>query len=304
MSRCVCYRTLIVALAMTTVAGIARAAYDPPVVTIGAAGHGKVAVTITAGGSGTPEGFTVRWMSETSYTAYGGWPSQPASDEGWGWFTGQPTLNTNGGIVTSFQLTPDQSVTIEVGDLFDETGLSGTYGAELGEGVRYVFTAYANSGVSTQSAYAATVRATTTTTDQRNCTYTQGYWKTHSNWPVDQLMLGTRMYSFEELKAILNEPARGNGLISLAHQLIAAKLNVANGADASLIASYITQADALIGSLVVPPTSGSSDFISPSQTESLTQKLDDYNNGLVGPPHCGTTPVRPAGWGQIKALYR
>jgi hypothetical protein len=33
--------------------------------------------------------------------------------------------------------------------------------------------------------------------------------------------------------AILDNPARGNGLMILAHQLIAAKLNIANGADAS-----------------------------------------------------------------------
>jgi len=280
MTRCVGYRTLIVAFAMSAAAHVAHAAYDQPAISVGSVGHGRVAVSITAGASGMPQGFTVRWMPEASYNAYGGWPSQHASDEGWGSFTGQPTFNTNGGTVTSFQLKSKQKVIIQVGDLFDETGVSGTYVAELEQGVPYVFTAYTNG---TTSTFTTTVRAAPITTDQTNCTYTLGYWKNHTSvWPVDQLTLGSRTYSFEQLLAILNEPARGNGLISLAHQLISAKLNVAHGADAALIASYIAQADGLIGSLVVPPTNGSGDFIAPSQTEALTTKLDDYNNGLVG----------------------
>ncbi len=73
------------------------------------------------------------------------------------------------------------------------------------------------------------------------CTYTQGFWKNHgpnpsgnnqNEWPVTSLTLGSVSYSDLELESILNTPVGGNGLISLAHQLIAAKLNVANGASA------------------------------------------------------------------------
>jgi hypothetical protein len=76
----------------------------------------------------------------------------------------------------------------------------------------------------------------------------------------------------------------GNGLISLAHQLIAAKLNVARGADGSTIASAIAAADALIGSLVVPPAGGGS--LAPGTTSALVQTLDNYNSGLTGPGAC------------------
>src|SRR5258705_5036 len=65
------------------------------------------------------------------------------------------------------------------------------------------------------------------TTETTNCTYTQGYWKNHPNaWPVTSLTLGTVNYTKAQLIQILEEDVNGNGLISLAHQLIAALLNI------------------------------------------------------------------------------
>jgi cysteine-rich repeat protein len=115
-----------------------------------------------------------------------------------------------------------------------------------------------------------------------DCTYTQGYWKNHADaWPVASLKLGTVTYTKAELIAILKTPVKGNGLIQLAHQLIAAKLNIAAGASDVDIKVTIQAADALIGSLVVGvgelPT---------SQTSALNDKLDAFNNGKIGPGHC------------------
>ena len=73
-------------------------------------------------------------------------------------------------------------------------------------------------------------------------------------------------------------------MISLAHQLIAAKLNVAKGASSSSIASTIAAADALIGGLVVSPVG--SGWLDPSVTSSLTAALANYNEGVTGPGHC------------------
>jgi len=53
---------------------------------------------------------------------------------------------------------------------------------------------------------------------------------------------------------------------------------------------------------VVPPIGGG--YLNPSDTSGLTQTLDDYNNGVTGPGHCGTVPTQPSTWGQVKALYR
>jgi len=95
----------------------------------------------------------------------------------------------------------------------------------------------------------------------------------------------------------------GNGLISLAHQLIAAKLNIAQGADPTAASAAIAAADALIGSLIVPPTPGFGSLPT-SSTSSLTQTLDDFNNGITGPGHCGNVPTRQNTWGQLKTSYR
>jgi hypothetical protein len=117
------------------------------------------------------------------------------------------------------------------------------------------------------------------------CTQSQGYWKNHlAAWPVSELTLGTVTYSAAELVDILGASVNGNGLISLAHQLIAAKLNVENGASDAAVASDIVAADALIGGLKVPPTGTGS--LEPKVTGSLNDALTNYNEGVTGPGHC------------------
>ena len=118
------------------------------------------------------------------------------------------------------------------------------------------------------------------------CTLTQGYWKNHSDdWPVSGLTLGGVAYTKSQLLAIFGTPVGGNGLISLSHQLIAAKLNIANGATGSAINTTIAASDALIGSLIVPPVG--SGHLDPSATSTLVTALTNYNEGLTGPGHCG-----------------
>ena len=67
------------------------------------------------------------------------------------------------------------------------------------------------------------------TASQENCTRTQGFWKNHEEtWPVEELSLGNVTYTKTELLAILRTPPRrGDATYILAHQLIAAKLTVA-----------------------------------------------------------------------------
>jgi hypothetical protein len=137
----------------------------------------------------------------------------------------------------------------------------------------------------------------------QNCTFTIGYWKNHpEEWPATSLMLGSVNYTDVELLAILNQPAGGNKLIILAHQLIAAKLNLLNGADPSAAAATIAAADALIGSLVCPPIG--SDSLPDDPANGYANLLDDFNNGIIGPGHCGTTSVTDKSWGAVKSLYR
>lgn len=280
----------------------AFAALDQPSISTGSSGHAKQTLFVTAGPSGAPNGFTVRWMDASTYYGNGGqFQAEPSLGEDRAAFTGEPTLNTFGGQYTTFKIEPNQTIRVEIGDLADETGVSGSRG-ELATGQSYYFAVFANDeNGNPGSELSAVVNDQTTATT--NCTYTVGYWKNHEEaWPVTSLTLGTVVYTKAELLSILNEDVNGNGLVSLAHQLIAAKLNIAQGADPSAASACIAAADALIGNLVVPPVG--SGYLDPSTTSATTQCLDDYNNGVTGPGHCGTVPTQPTTWGQVKGLYR
>jgi len=220
---------LIVTVSLTATVG--AAGLDVPEISKGIAGHAKQTISITAGPSGMPNGFTLWWADGVTYASLGGeWPDAPVPGMGYAVFDGTPTLNTFGGQYTSFKLGPQETILIEIGDLRDESGVSGT-DAELQYDRHYFFVAFANNtrGVPASSR-SATVSAQTT--QSTNCTYTQGFWKNHKDvWPVQSLQLGGVTYTKQELCDILDKSVKGNGLVSLAHQLIAAKLNLANGAD-------------------------------------------------------------------------
>lgn len=112
---------------------------------------------------------------------------------------------------------------------------------------------------------------------------TQGYWKNHAEaWPVGALSIGDRTYTRDELLAILRTSVQGNGAISLAHQLIAAKLNLAAGGDPSdAVMQAVRDADRLIGSinLTAAGRSRGANWLAPSATSALTSLLDNFNNG-------------------------
>jgi hypothetical protein len=289
--------------------------YDPLTISDVVVGHGKIRMTVTAGSSGAPSGFTLWWSTAADYENFGSyWPATPAGWFDFASFEGVPTLNTFDGAYDSFQLGPNESIMIELGDLADETGVVANRLDELVYGTSYVFCGYANGGGgSGRSPLTVTLGAATSGGGTQNCTFTQGYWKTHGAgdchngnnadvWPVASLTLGTVNYTAAELCAILNQSTGGNGLVSMAHQLIATKLNIANGADGSSIAATIAAADAQIGALVIPPIGAG--FLAPASTSSKTQALDDFNNGITGPGHCPPTGVNASSWGRVKTLYR
>jgi len=274
---------------------------DSPTLTVTEQSRTSVTLRVEAGPSGAPSGFTLVWMKRADYIARGGWGNPGQAGVFSSNFYGFPTYNVAPG-TNSYALAANGQQVVEAGDLFDETGVLVSQANELESGTDYVFRAVASGdGVSQSSEFSATTEGSTTVVN--NCTYTQGYWKTHSeSWPVSSLTLGTVNYTKTQLLSIFNAPVAGNGLIALAHQLIAAKLNVAMGADDTSIASTILAADAQIGALVVPPIG--SGYLSPSSTSSKTQTLDDFNNGVTGPGHCGAVPTHLKTWGEVKTTYR
>lgn len=111
---------------------------------------------------------------------------------------------------------------------------------------------------------------------------TQGYWKNHQGVWNDGggMYLGNTFYTNAQLESILQSPVRGDASVALAHQLIAALLNIDAGTDSTPIASVLSDAATLLGSGTVP------EGISPSsptgvQMENDESVLDDFNNGGI-----------------------
>jgi hypothetical protein len=192
---------------------------------------------------------------------------------------------------------------IELGQLFDETGVSASFVGELDPGTQYVVRVFSRASGGSSASQPTPDMVVSTLTAAQNCTFTIGYWKNHPGaWPVTSLTLGSVVYNSADLLSILNESSGGNGLLTLAHQLIAAKLSLANGANPTFISSTIAAADAQIGSLVCPPIGA--DSLPSGSTSANAHTLDDWNNGITGPGHCAETAAKPATWGHLKAVYR
>ncbi len=274
--------------------------YDPPSLSVVQGGYYNIILEVEAGSSGAPAGFGLQWMTRYDYQRLGGWPAAGDPALHYCEFTGVPTRHLASG-ATTYRLAAGEAVRTEPGDFFDDTGIATDFTGPLVPGTEYVLRVRAlGDAAGLASDYAPAIN---TSTFSAECT--QGFWKNHPEvWPADALpmLLGTVSYTKAELLDILNTPATGNGLISLAHQLIATKLTLANGSDPTPIASAIAAADALIGSLVVPPVGGG--FLAPSSTDALTQMLDDYNNGRLGGVKPCPTPTRHDTWGRLKGLYR
>jgi len=279
----------------------AQAKLDAPIIRQVDSSRSSLTVEVEAGATGAPMGFRVAWMKLSDFNANGGWPADPSSPLlSRAQFYGVPTWNMSTG---SYQLPAGAKVTIEVGDLFDETGLLANNVRELGDQQQYVIHVQAVGTATDLASDQSTDLQATTQPASQNCTFTQGYWKNHPDaWPVNSLTLGTVTYTKAQLIQIFNEPAKGNGLVSLAHQLIAAKLNIANGADPTPILATINAADAQIGNLVVPPIG--SGFLDPDETDANAQILDDYNNGKLGVNHCAVVRAQTSTWGNVKGIYR
>lgn len=270
------------------VAGPPKTRMDLPTVGCAGATQASIALQVCAGASGAPSGFSLQWMKKADLDAAGGvWPSSDLMCHAS--FAGNANLSR-------YNLKPGQCVTVNVGEFLFDNGASTNCTNALDCGTDYVFRAFSHaSSTLMRSDFTSNLTCGTLPCGhEESCTYTQGYWKSHgpvplgqnaNEWPVSGLTLGTVSYTDTELLAILNTPAAGNGLIALAHQLIAAKLNVANGADDTDIAAAIAAADTLIGARIVPPVGTGS--LTPGSTSALITALANWNEGNTGPGHCG-----------------
>src|SRR5690242_141608 len=82
------------------------AALDTPTLDVVKASRATVKLSIVAGESGAPAGFTIEYMTLSDYEAIGGWPAFGTyAGLHRNIFNGTPTLNTTDG-TSSFLLTP------------------------------------------------------------------------------------------------------------------------------------------------------------------------------------------------------
>lgn len=277
----------------------AKTKIDTPALSCGSATQASLNIQVCAGATGLPAGFSLQWLTAEQFAlGVDGLPGT-ADDNVWpdsslichASFSGNANLSR-------YNLAAGQCVTVNVGEFLFDEGASTNCDGALVCGTDYVFRAFGHAtNTLNRSDFTANLTCSTLECDEDNegCTFTQGYWKTHgpgvclagnntNTWPVTSLTLGTVAYTDAELCSIFATPAAGNGLIGLAHQLIAAKLNIANGSDGSAIAADIAAADALIGGLVVPPVGSGS--LAPGATSALITSLTAYNEGATGPGHC------------------
>jgi photosystem II stability/assembly factor-like uncharacterized protein len=122
------------------------------------------------------------------------------------------------------------------------------------------------------------------------CVRGHGYWKTHEEiWPVTGAFLGNQLYSQAELLNLLSAPVKGDASIILAHQLIAAKLNIANGSSNAAIAATLTAAENWLHNYAEKLPFGVKTSTPAGQTAvNLANSLEQYNTGALagGPPSC------------------
>jgi hypothetical protein len=267
---------LFVLSALTAVPALAKTTLGTPTLSFSNETQTTIDVTFTATSpGGAPAGFTLQWMTQADYLA-NGWSDPPI---------GCDASFAGAAANSRYVLAPGQSITVTVGNFKNDNGFSTSCAGPLVCGTVYIFRAFSHgNSVWGRSAFSSNY-IDSTLACSFGCALTQGYWKTHGpipvgnnldTWPVTTLTLGTVPYSDLQLLAILNQPPMGNGLISLAHQLIAARLSIANGADGTPIAAAVAAADAMIGSLVVPPIG--SGILDPSVTGTLTDELDTWLN--------------------------
>ena len=241
----------------------AKSTLDAPSLSCGVGStEWSIDLTVTAGASGAPAGFSVQWMSE-----------QDLANNGGVWYNSDdPRLckaSFSGNAKDSrYLLGSNQAVTITIGDLLMDNGASAFNCADgLNCSTTYVFRVFAHATSKLTKSEFNYQNCSTLACDETCGAHHFGYWKNHVELiPEAGLYLGTVHYDAATLGTILNTPGSGDGLIILAHQLIAAKLNLITN-------EYTTNADNAIGGLTVLV-----DHQKGSWQATLSGILNKYNN--------------------------
>jgi len=131
-----------------------------------------------------------------------------------------------------------------------------------------------------------------------DCTLSQGYWKNHSEagpapydntWAYMPEGAETSFFDTEEtwLYFFREPPTGGNAYIKVARQYMAAWLSGLHGADVAKVADEIQQAMEWLDQYDGDPEAFDLDDKKLQHDfNKLQERLDRFNNGMVGPPKC------------------
>ena len=289
---------------------------DTPQIFCASTTEGSINITVCAPNSGTsatglPAGFSLQWMTCSDFAANGNqWVDSDDPRLCKASFSGNANLSR-------YSLAPGQCVTVNPGDFLFDNGASTNCAAPLQCGTCYVFRAFGhatnnlNRSEFKNNLNCSTVDCGNSCDDGDSCEFCNccvisaiswgngapcgnGFWQ----FPVTSLTLGTVTYTDLQLCQILNTPANGDVLLALAQELIAAKLNQINTRiqlpglqcsgytceEIAMVERCVAEADALIGSLVVPPFGSGS--VDPTVADSLITCLHAYNGSTLGVDGC------------------
>jgi hypothetical protein len=127
------------------------------------------------------------------------------------------------------------------------------------------------------------------------CPLTKGFWKNHgAQWPVTSLTLGLLTYTESQLLTILTTSPQGDVSISLADQLIATKLDLANGSDPTPISAAVVAADTELTAVGPIPASIKGSTTAGQAMTATATILSSYNNDQLTPTCTAFIPTGPA----------
>jgi hypothetical protein len=221
------------------------------------------------------------------------------------------------------------NITDECATLSDTYSDNGVFPAETCEGKTYTYNrlvgpyteagddelsntaCYTTNDTETQGCDTVVVKVTVPP-DGIGCTLTQGYWRTHSKYgpaPYDDTwaVAGTEalggmedvgfFLSGQTYHQVLWTAPKGNVYYNLAHQWIAAYLNMLNGASVPADVQSASVRGKVLLSTYSPAQimalKGKNATIVRTEFIQLSGILDGYNNGIVGPGHCSEEAQSP-----------
>jgi hypothetical protein len=144
------------------------------------------------------------------------------------------------------------------------------------------------------------------------CHHTYKYWRRHPDqWPVDEMMVCGEMYSQSQLLNMMSRRSRFHRAFNLVRHLVAARLNVLNGTDDSIV-PVIEAAEAF---LMQSAAERGCHWRGRSEARQLRRDLVEYNNltcgefGFDDDSHAGgrhdkTFAEEPMSFDGVKAMYR